>query len=96
VHMQLETRALGVLVRTQDYQPRDGTTHKGLGPFPLITNWEKGLTAVSHGGISSRETSFFMVTPACIMLTHKTSPHDIFLHRPRFFSLLTHLLVDTS
>jgi hypothetical protein len=22
----------------QDYQPRDGTTHKGLGPPPLITN----------------------------------------------------------
>jgi hypothetical protein len=24
--------------RTQDCQPRDGSTHKG--PFPLITNWE--------------------------------------------------------
>jgi hypothetical protein len=27
--------------RTQDYQPRDGPTHKG--PFPLITNWENAL-----------------------------------------------------
>jgi hypothetical protein len=24
--------------RTQDYQPRDGTTHNGLGPSSLITN----------------------------------------------------------
>jgi hypothetical protein len=24
--------------RTQDDQPRDGTTHNGLGPPPLITN----------------------------------------------------------
>ena len=24
--------------RTQDYQPRDGTTHNGLGPPPSITN----------------------------------------------------------
>jgi hypothetical protein len=24
--------------RTQDYQPRDGTTHNGLGPLSLITN----------------------------------------------------------
>ena len=24
--------------RTQYHQPRDGTTHNGLGPFPLITN----------------------------------------------------------
>jgi hypothetical protein len=27
--------------RTQDYQPRDGPTHKR--PFPLITNWENAL-----------------------------------------------------
>jgi hypothetical protein len=30
-----------VSYRTQDYQPRDGPTHKG--PFPLITNWENAL-----------------------------------------------------
>ena len=29
--------------RTQDYHPRDGTTHNGLGPAPLITNWENAL-----------------------------------------------------
>jgi hypothetical protein len=27
--------------RTQDYQPRDGITHKG--PSPLTTNWENAL-----------------------------------------------------
>ena len=29
--------------RTQDHQPRDGPTHNGLGPPPLITNWENAL-----------------------------------------------------
>jgi hypothetical protein len=29
--------------RTQDYQPRDGPTHKGTYPPPLITNWENAL-----------------------------------------------------
>jgi len=29
--------------RTEDYQPRDGTTHNGLGPPQLITNWENAL-----------------------------------------------------
>jgi hypothetical protein len=29
------------LNRTQDYQPRDGSTHKV--PSPLITNWENAL-----------------------------------------------------
>jgi hypothetical protein len=29
--------------RTQDYQPRDGTTHNGLGPPSLITNWENAF-----------------------------------------------------
>jgi hypothetical protein len=28
--------------RNQDYQPRDGTTHKGTSPT-LITNWENVL-----------------------------------------------------
>ena len=28
--------------RTQDYQPREGTTHKWASP-PLITNWENAL-----------------------------------------------------
>jgi len=29
--------------RTQDHQPRDGTTHNGLGPPTLITSWENAL-----------------------------------------------------
>ena len=29
--------------RTQDHQVRDGTTHNGLGPPPLITNKENAL-----------------------------------------------------
>jgi len=28
--------------RTQNYQPRDGTTHNAPPPEPLITNWENG------------------------------------------------------
>jgi hypothetical protein len=27
--------------KTQDYQPRDSTTHNGLDPHPLITHFEK-------------------------------------------------------
>jgi hypothetical protein len=38
--------------RTQDHQPRDGTTHSGLGPPPLIRKCPIGvLTAQSYGGI---------------------------------------------
>ena len=48
--------------RTQDYQPRDGPTHKG--PFPLDHSLRKCLTAGSHGGISSTEAPFSVVTPA--------------------------------
>jgi hypothetical protein len=29
--------------RTQDYQSRDGTTHNGLGPLLLVTDWENTL-----------------------------------------------------
>ena len=61
--------------RSHIYQPRDGITHNGLGPPPLITSWEKCLTAGSHGGISSTEASFSVITPACVKLTHKTSQH---------------------
>jgi hypothetical protein len=32
--------------RTQDHQPRDGSTHSGLGPPPSITNWENTLGLV--------------------------------------------------
>jgi hypothetical protein len=48
--------------RTQDYQPRDGPTHKG--PSHLDHKLRKCLTAGSHGGISSTEAPFSVVTPA--------------------------------
>ena len=31
--------------RTQKHQPRDGTTHNGVGPFTSITNLENALQA---------------------------------------------------
>jgi hypothetical protein len=67
--------------RTQDYQPRDGTTHNGpFYPWSLIekmsysrTSWRHFLKGVRpHGGISSREAPF-LITPACVKLTHKLS-----------------------
>jgi hypothetical protein len=60
--------------RTQDSQPRDGTTHKG--PFPFNHYLRKCLTAVSHGGISSNEAPFSVITPACVKLTPKTSQYS--------------------
>jgi hypothetical protein len=57
--------------RTQDYQPRDGSTHKG--PFPLDHYLRKCPTAGSHGGTSPTESPFSVITPACVKLTHKTS-----------------------
>jgi hypothetical protein len=35
----------------------------------------KCLTAGSHGGISSREVPFSVITPACVKLIHKTSQY---------------------
>jgi hypothetical protein len=54
--------------RTQDYQPRDGPTHKGT--FPLDHQLRKCLTVGSHGGISSTEAPLSVITPACVKLTH--------------------------
>ena len=59
--------------RTQDYQPRDSTTHKGASP--LDHKLRKCLTAGFHGGISSREAPFSVITPACVKLTQKTSQY---------------------
>jgi hypothetical protein len=59
--------------RTQDYQPRDGTTHNGLSC--LDQQLRKCLTARSPGGISSREVPFSVITPACVKFTHTTSPY---------------------
>jgi hypothetical protein len=64
--------------RTQDYQPRDGTTHHE--PSSLDHKPRKCLTAGSHGGISSREAPSSVITPACVKLTHKTSQYRHFLH----------------
>jgi len=62
--------------RTQDHQPRNGTTHNGLGP-PTLYHWlRKCLTAGSHGGVSSREASFSVVTPTRVKLTHKTNQYN--------------------
>jgi hypothetical protein len=48
--------------RTQDYQPRDGTTYSG---FSLLDHkLRKCLPAGSHGGIFSREAPFSVITPA--------------------------------
>ncbi|EDL09413.1 mCG147326 [Mus musculus] len=58
--------------RTQDYQPRDGTTYNG--PSPLDHQLRKCPTAGSHGGTSPTEAPFsVMITPACVKLAHKTS-----------------------
>jgi hypothetical protein len=59
--------------RTQDYHPRDGTTHNG--PSPLDHQLRKCSTAGAHGGTSPAESPFSVITPAFVMLTHKTSQY---------------------
>jgi hypothetical protein len=59
--------------RTQDYQPRDGTTQNGRSPLEHYLR--KCLTVGSNGGISSREALFSVITPACVKLTHRTSQY---------------------
>jgi hypothetical protein len=59
--------------RTQDYQPRNGTTSNGTSPFNH--QLRKCSTAGSHGGISPNEAHFSMITPACVKLTHKNSQY---------------------
>jgi len=61
--------------RTQDCQPWDDTTYNGLRPPPLDHYLTKWLKVGSHGGISSRETSFSLIIPACVNLTHRTSQY---------------------
>jgi hypothetical protein len=56
-------------------------------PLPLITNWEN---AFSHGGISSTEAPFSVITPACVKVTHKTSQYSYFFW---FFSSTSLLIV---
>jgi hypothetical protein len=54
------------------------TTSLGMAPFTigpprLITNCP---TAGSHGGTSSTEAPFSVITPACVKLAHKTSQYN--------------------
>ena len=50
------------ILLNQDYQPRDGPTHKG--PFPLDHKLRKCLTVGFHGGLSPTEAPFSVITPA--------------------------------
>jgi hypothetical protein len=59
--------------RTQNYQPRDSTTHNM--PSALDHQLRKCPTAGSHGGISPTEAPFSVITPACVKLTHKTNQY---------------------
>jgi hypothetical protein len=61
--------------RTQGYQPRDGTTHNG--PSSIGHQLGKCPLAGSHGGISSTEAPFSVITPACVKLTQKTSQYKL-------------------
>jgi hypothetical protein len=73
--------------RTQDYQPRNGTTQNG--PSHPDHKLRKRLTAVSHEGITSREAPFSVITPACVKLTYKTSEYREHTSKPViFFSCL--------
>lgn len=61
--------------RTQDRQPRDGTTHHGLGPPTMVTKWEDVLQlnlmeAFPHLRLLS------LVTLAHVKLTYKTSKYS--------------------
>jgi len=64
--------------RTQDHQPRDGTTHNGLGPPPLITNRANALQLGLMEAFPQLRL-FSLITPACVKLTHKTSQHKCLL-----------------
>jgi hypothetical protein len=48
-----------------------------MGPATLDQQLRKCLTAGSHGGISSREAPFSVITPVCVKLTHKTSQYSL-------------------
>ena len=53
------------------------------GPPPLITNWENALRLDLMEAFS--QLKFFVITPVCVKLTHKTSQYN-YVHR----SLLCH------
>jgi hypothetical protein len=58
-------------IEPKNYQPRDGTTHKG--PSPLDHSLRKCPTAGSHGDTSPTEAPFSVITPAWVRL--KTSQY---------------------
>ena len=55
--------------RTQDHQPRDGTTHSGLGlPHQSLIKKMPLHTAHLYGGIFSLEAPSSLMTLACVKL----------------------------
>ena len=53
--------------RTQDRQPRDGTTHSGLGPSPSITKKENALqVCLLPHCIFSTEVPFSLMILVCV------------------------------
>jgi hypothetical protein len=58
--------------KTQDDQPRNGTTFHGLGPLPLITNRESIFSYISWS-LSSAEAPSSLMALAHVKLAHKTS-----------------------
>jgi hypothetical protein len=76
---------------------RNGTTYKG--PSPLDHQPRKYPTAGSHGGTYPTEAPFFVITPACVKLTHKASQYrghltanesTMFLNFPEVVKYLRH------
>jgi hypothetical protein len=67
--------------RTQNHQPRGGTTHKGLGPPPSTTNEEGALQTCSqpgsYGGIFSIDAPSSLMTVAYVELILNQSGHQI-------------------
>jgi hypothetical protein len=55
--------------RTQDHQPKDGTTYNWAVSSPIPTVIKKMSTARSYGGISPVEVSSNQATAACVKLT---------------------------
>lgn len=68
---------LACFLRTQDDQPRGGTTHSGLGPLSLITKHPYS--------ISSTEVPFSLMTLACVKLSPKTSQYTYFREKRFYF-----------
>ena len=71
------------LTRTQDHQPRD-STHHGLGPPSLTTNWENALQLAFH---HLRLLLMALKTLASVRLAHKTSQCGVnYSPKPRLLS----------